>query len=68
MKPKIIEDIYPAPLDKDTIVVMVVTGDGKEYSIGEVTYEDNENAELEDLYFLAYEVAHEAGYVLSGEC
>ena len=62
----IVEDIWYKMLKKETpyIEVMIDVGT-KDYSIAEITINGDED-ECE-LYDLAYEVAHDLGYILSGE-
>lgn len=62
----IIEDIWYKIecLDNTNMVVMIDTGT-KDFSFAEITINGNEDED--ELYDLAYEVAHDLGYVLSGE-
>lgn len=64
----IIEDIWYEIKSSDNtdkyMDVMVDTGI-KDFSIGEVSISGDE--EPDELYDLAYEIAHDLGYILSGE-
>lgn len=62
----IIEDIWYKieGLDNTNMVVMIDTG-ANDYSIAEITINGDEDEDK--FYDLAYEVAHDLGYVLSGE-
>lgn len=65
-KSYIIEDIWykTEGLDNTNMVVMIDTGT-KDFSIAEIKIKGDEDEDK--LYDLAYEVAHDLGYVLSGE-
>jgi hypothetical protein len=69
----IVLDIYYMEIDEDNIQVMIVDDDGLDHPIAEVNISEDikgitgEEHRQEVLYQLAYDIAHDKGYILEGE-